>query len=160
MIMSIVAMGISTLFDSLYCDLYSQLCVEELSPHRSWKSLWPFLDGCNPPSVTKANIKISQTALDRTGQLCASLWYTPPSSDVVKWNSAEMPTVHHEMTMKSHLYNKWTMVLKWGFKIYFSSFFQNFSPLSFFVSQFSYCQWNEILYLPYSPKALQISVWV
>ncbi len=59
--------------------------------------------------------------------------------------------------MKSNLY-KWAAVLKWCFKnLFFSPFFKLLSSV-IFVPLFSFWQENEILYLPFSSEALQISV--
>ena len=68
------------------------------------------------------------------------------------------------MEMKSNLYNEPTAFFeneasKSIFFFPYSSFFPRTSLLlPSFVSAFSFRQWNEILYRPYSSKALQISM--
>lgn len=134
----------------------------------------------NPLSLTKTNIKNLSDG-DREGctAVCAGVYLCfsmtdNPSSDVVRVKLKRVtrrPSIGGllyatRMKMKSNLRNKTTAVFrKRSFKMYFSPlffffFFRTSLLLPSFVSAFSLCQWNEILYLPYSSKALQISVWV
>lgn len=103
--------------------------------------------------------------------LCFSMTDNPPS-DVVRVklkrvtrrpSTGDGRSLLYAMKMKSNLYNEPTAVFEneASKSIFFFPillFFQNFLLLPSFVSAFSFCQWNEILYRPYSSKALQISV--
>lgn len=117
--------------------------------------------------LTKTNIQICQTVIEMTVQPCSVVqrnW----KGDTENLQPVKTVTVHHENEIWKVICiisgpRCWNEASKSSFLFFVCFlFFFNFSLLSFLfpVSPFSFCQWNEILYLPYSSEALQISVWL